>query len=889
MTSIKKNVKLFTHSIVCAGTALLFMLFAFAAPGIVNAATPAGTVIKNQASASYRDADGVLRYTTSNIVETFIQQVAAVQLTQDQSRPVVAGRQVYLSHTVTNAGNGPDSFSLNLTNTGADNFDLTDLNIYADNDQNGQPDVFVPVVSTPVLGMHDSWSFVVAGKVPTGTPAASNAAVEVTASSTFDSLLFATNTDTVTVADGAVVEVFKSISANSGFSPGGPYTVTLSYRNVGTSNATDVTLIDALPAGMEYIADSARWSVTGGLLLTDGNSGDQQGSGPFITYCAYDASCGGLAEADSDIDSDSVNQVTAVVSVLEPGLSGVLAFDVTVASDLVASTLLNIAEFEYITNSAPVSRQTTNVVTFDVLHQPAVVLNGSLTQAIDNVAEPLVIATAAQGTAVSFEDTVWNTGNATDTFDLTFDRVTSTFPPGSIYRLLQSDGMTPLLDSNANGIPDTGPIAAGESYTVILQVLPPAGVTGDNTGAGYEVQLTAASSTDTSVSNQMLNHLLDISNASVDITNNAPFSEPDATGVGTGPESDSVNNYPVQPGETVAIDLYLNNTGQAPVSLDLAVSTSDDFSNIDLPEGWSVVFVLQGSDSAVTSTGVINPGAHQPVQALVSVPANALQGNTSLYFRILAEATGVYDIKHDRISVTAVQQVLLELDQNGQTSAGGSYVYSHTARNTGNVPINGITLSTTNNTAGWSSIVYADTNDNGSLDSADTAIDTIDTIGAGETRNLFVKVFAPASAATLTSNQTLVGISWNGGAGVAENTNTTTVADIEINIVKEQAPDYGCTGVADSAFGVGGFAVEPGNNCVSYRLTATNAGQATAFNVEIADATPAFTEYFGAALCSHSSCTIVEPSAGTQGNVVASIPALDAGAVVTLNFSVRVE
>ena len=107
--------------------------------------------------------------------------------------------------------------------------------------------------------------------------------------------------------------------------------------------------------------------------------------------------------------------------------------------------------------------------------------------------------------------------------------------------------------------------------------------------------------------------------------------------------------------------------------------------------------------------------------------------------------------------------------------------------------------------------------------------------------------------------------------------------------IKEQAPDFGCDGALDGSYGVGGFAVEPGNNCVSYRLTATNAGQATAFNVDVADATPEFTEYVGAAVCSDANCSVVEPEPGGQGNVVASLPSLAAGAAMVVEFSVRVE
>ena len=130
-----------------------FLLFA----AITHANTAAGTMIVNQASASYRDSDGVVRVTTSNIIETLIRQVAGLQLVQQQSRLAIGGRQVLLSHTLTNTGNGTDAFAISLSNVpGVDDFDLAELAIYADANQDGQPDNFVPITATPPLSMQAS-------------------------------------------------------------------------------------------------------------------------------------------------------------------------------------------------------------------------------------------------------------------------------------------------------------------------------------------------------------------------------------------------------------------------------------------------------------------------------------------------------------------------------------------------------------------------------------------------------------------------------------------------------------------------------------------------------------------------------------------------------------
>lgn len=866
----------------------LFALLYICGSGLAIAATPAGTVIKNQASASYRDGDGVLHVATSNIVETLIQQVAALQLAQDQTRPVVAGKQVFLSHTITNTGNGVDSYTLDVVNGGAaDDFDLGSLTIYPDANQDGQPDVYVPVLVTPSLAMQQSWNFVIAGLVSPGTPAGNVANVQISATSQYNSTISAANTDSVTVTDGAVIEVDKTISATSGASPDGPLTISLGYRNVGTQSAQSVVLLDALPAGMQYVASSGRWNETGSLVLTDSGSADMQGGAESIIYCAYHTTCGGVPEANSDPDNDATNQVTAIVSEVPAGSSGVLTFDVMIASGLDASVLLNTGEFEYTSNAVLSNRYVTNTVSFNVLHQPAVVVNGSESDSTDGVNEPLVVPVIAQGSQVVFKNTVWNTGNGSDTFDLDLQRVTASFPAGSIYRLLQSDAMTPLLDSNGNGLPDTGPLAAGASYVYHLQVTPPTATIGDNGGTGYEIGVVAYSTAESSVSNPINNQLLDISTASLDMTNVAALGDSEALGEGAGPESSPVSTATVAPGAETVIGLYVNNNGQTPVSADLSVTTHADYSSIELPDNWVVEFRIAGDDSNTTSTGVINPGEHVLVNATVRVPVDAEIGDVSLYFRASSNVTGAMDVKHDQVTVTALEALLLELDQNGQTGPGGSYVYNHMLSNIGNVTIADVQLDVVNDVDGWTSIIYEDTNDNGQLDASDQAISSVASLTAGQIQRLFVKVFAPAAALATNVNQTQLTATWSGGSEVV--TDSTTVAEIEISILKEQAPDYGCTGTLDGAYGVAGFAVEPGNNCVSYRLTATNAGQGTAFNVDVADATPAFTEYFGAAACSHTSCTVIEPPAGGQGNVVASIPSLDAGDIVTLSFSVRVE
>ena len=137
------------------------------------------------------------------------------------------------------------------------------------------------------------------------------------------------------------------------------------------------------------------------------------------------------------------------------------------------------------------------------------------------------------------------------------------------------------------------------------------------------------------------------------------------------------------------------------------------------------------------------------------------------------------------------------------------------------------------------------------------------------------------------SNFTELSAAW--GSEVLVVTDVTQVSSAEITVVKEQALDNGCDGILDSAYSRSVFTVEPGNNCIRYRLTAINAGTGNVMNVVVADATPTFTSYEGSASCNQSNCSLLEPSGGSEGDIVASLPLLLAGDSVVVEFMVRVD
>lgn len=114
-------------------------------PAAHAAAPTAGTNISNIASASYTDSTGNSKTVTSNVVTTTVLQVASFTLVSDQTKTANANGQVSLSHTLTNTGNGSDTFNVGVVNNDTrdsttDKYDFTGLNVYLDANKDGIPD-----------------------------------------------------------------------------------------------------------------------------------------------------------------------------------------------------------------------------------------------------------------------------------------------------------------------------------------------------------------------------------------------------------------------------------------------------------------------------------------------------------------------------------------------------------------------------------------------------------------------------------------------------------------------------------------------------------------------------------------------------------------------------
>ena len=835
----------------------VFLLAGFAT---VQAQTtpPANAVIGNQATATYTDGSNVTRTATSNTVQTTVQQVAAINLTADNSKIAAPGSPIYFPHTAVNNGNGPDTIGLTVVDQAGDNFNIAPV-IYADADGNGVPDNNTPITSTGPLAAGTSFKFVVAGVVPPTATAGQTANVLVTATSGFDNTITVTNTDTVTVSVNAVINVVKSIDVGQGASPSGPRTYTLTYTNTGNQAATALQLTDAIPAGMTYVAGSGRWSGSGATPLTDPAGGDPAG----INY------------------SFAGGAVTAVIATVPAGATGRVTFQVNVNAGVPPSTIPNTATFTYDDDNngaTPNKTGTSNTVIFTIVQNAGVTFDG---QTINN---------APQGGVVTFTNTLTNTGNGTDTFDITLNTAASTFPAGSSYKLYQSDGSTPLIDTSGNGIPDTGPVSAiapNNTYTVVLQVTLP----GPATGGPFSIDKIATSRNNPAVSDPATDTLTAINGADVDIQNAA------GAGAGDGPEAAPVTTVTGNPGAVVTIPVVVVNTGPVPDNYNLQVSNTAVFAPpAGLPAGFSVVFV-NAAGAVVTNTGNLAPGAAANLTARITIPANASPGDVELFFRAVSPTTGTDDIIHDRVTVNPVNGISVEPNNTGQVFQGSAITYQHTVSNTGNTTLTNVALTGVNTQPGFTSVIYQDTNNNGILDPAEAAapLTTIPTLAPGQSIPIFVKVFAPSGAANGTVNVTT--ITGTDGVSTDTATDTTTVVSGDLKVDKFQSVNGGpFTQTRQTAL--------PGST-VRYRIVVTNTGSAPVTNVVVNDATPSFTTYSigdgtasatgvggftvnGGAFTAAAAPNGATPANGAAGSLTFNIGTLNPGETATITFGVTI-
>ena len=386
------------------------------------------------------------------------------------------------------------------------------------------------------------------------------------------------------------MSLIKSISANSGTSPSGPYTVTVRYLNVSHPDGlkTDVSVVDALPAGMLLVPGSLKVLPNGGnAVALAGISGNTTLHGSGATY------------------NTSGNTITVGFSQLAQGEWGLIEFDINIAPGVAVDRVIqNIAQVSYTDNvGKKVPPRPSNTSEFRVTGIEGVTLRG------------MTLPSVAPGSTVTFENLLTNNGARADTFDITLSG--STYPAGTVFKLYKPDGVTLLSDSSGNGIPDTGVVAPGGTYRIIVKAQLPNG----SAGGPYSIAKNAAS---------VSNPFVKATDADV-VTTIASLCrmllEPNNVGQ-------------VAPGGAIVYTHVLTNVGNCTETVTVPTSflgngtsgwTAQIFSDNPVAGGSSLVGVLDSTDSTLSSTTTITvpPGGRVLFLARVVAPVTATNGTSN--------------------------------------------------------------------------------------------------------------------------------------------------------------------------------------------------------------------------------------------------------------------
>ena len=852
-----------------------------------------GSYISNVASGDYTDEMGNVLLVNSNPVALEVQKTYSLTLVQNQNQYGVVGGAVNLPHVLTNTGNTADRYTLRLVQSSTDNFDLSNVKVYADRDQNGLPDNTEDLlVGSIELNASQSLAVVIVGSIPTNVSFNQLSSLDLKAVSQQNATLSAQVTDTIRVVDDAVISLVKAQSTSEG-NIGDLITYTLTYRNTGTATRR-VVLQDVLDDSLEYVSGSAVWNQNS-TALTDAN--DTEGSAN--TGIAYQLKPDGKS-------------LEASITAVAPLTSGTLAFKAKVKQGA-TNKIPNTAGFvQYDTDSTTVKLSSfSNTVIYNLAVVYGVILNNKSSSAT-NLGNPnsspdnlVVQASLKPGQEVFFNNYVWNIGNTTDTYNLSYS--SSNLPSCAKVNFYTQDGKTLLTDTNGDGKVDTGSISNAAVKQIQVGVSASTGCSSSVSNINIDVVATSIASSTASdpIRNQIT--ALTATSSSSDLYN------ADQSGLGVGIVDNAgqpLRTVKVTSGKAVFPLVAKNNSTQANNYNLYASFSAIDVANIALTAktGFSVKFYegdasCQTVGKQITNTGTLGAGASKTYCAVIDVDVSQQNFTAPIWFAIQSPINQQADSIKNQIESNVARLLTLTNDQQGQVSVGGTIVYAHTLKNLGNMAEGANAGSQVNlkvvplRNDGFVYTLYYDANKNGQIDSADQIISATTSLNqllgsagllAQADIQLLLKVQAAPSATEGVVSQADIVVEVSDFNGIhldnLKNTDVTTVATGHLQLVKTQAAKSSCTttNLAALSYSTQLVSVKP-NQCVVYKLTLKNDGGSVVKNVQFNDVVPAYTSLIGTPVIVPSGTNL---SSGDK--VSALVSSLDPNQEANFYFVIRV-
>jgi len=240
--------------------------FLLVGPRLSAQGTPAGSHIRNWATLAYTSS-GFGYVIPSDTVDLVVAQVAAVGLQAPQSSGASPGTAVVFAHTLTNLGNGLDSFSVAATSVPA-----WPVTLYRDVNSNGVLDGGDIALSGPIaVASGSTAALLVQIAIPASGSAGVTDTITIAATSRFDGAVSGSVRDLLSVSSAPIAfNVTKQVD-RAAAAAGDILTYTLDYVASGTDSASAVQIADTIPVGASYMAGTIRFN---GVPQTDAADGD---------------------------------------------------------------------------------------------------------------------------------------------------------------------------------------------------------------------------------------------------------------------------------------------------------------------------------------------------------------------------------------------------------------------------------------------------------------------------------------------------------------------------------------------------------------------------------------------------------------------------------------
>jgi len=679
MKQRQKNVALQRNAWVLPALIFLASLLAFAS-NLWAVGTEVGTLIQNQATATYKDANNNAHTAQSNLGNIEVAQIYNASLADDrQNKSGAAGQTVYFPHILNNTGNGQDTYTITIDQAAGDTGDFALLEVYLDANNNGIPDPGETLVAsagkpgTITLDPNQQVSLVVGGTIPGGAVAGNTFESKLTATTpngVVDDLTSAngvdgqegTNQDKVTVTNGPILNATKSSTYNhqNTFNNISDDTITylITVTNTGQGTAYNVEYQDVLDLTKVSVTDATHItgvSSNGNFIDTPAdpdegsrNTNTVEGFSPIATNDANgDGTAGdfGVRGHDDVLAPNTTISFQYTVPLIDTLAAGVhIENDVTILSDNNDDgNTTDPGEILISNKTIDTIPQTYGVTAKDTGANGANGVNDGGDD--DNTQnDTQFVDTAAAGDTVLFSNVITNTGNGVDVFEIrapNAGEAGNSFPVGTVFTFWTTTGATALIDTNTNGTEDTGPVVMGASVNIMVKAKLPAGVF----GAGpFQATVTATSAGNSTISDTKVEELASITQPAVDLSNSSGKTaceadgDPNANKHPYDPASnpDPVNTKTGNLGSNIPFYLCVQNDSGVSDSFQLSAGSSYDGSTLgSLPPGWTAIF-HDKDDNVISTTPALPPGGTYLLHGHIVVPSDPTQA--------LADFTSDYDV-----------------------------------------------------------------------------------------------------------------------------------------------------------------------------------------------------------------------------------------------------